>query len=412
MSISARISSKLNPVRLTALDVNRRFDTHGKSFSDCFRVVLIPSVVAFGVTTMLWLKDDKRSVCGWRVLAHLGPYQVPSLVASRGWERALDSLGRADELGLMESEIGQLLTDIEVVTQRRQAVREIVAQYGFEVFRPVFVNLSSGDINGQSHFESNLRVAMDIVCATPAKDRRVPIDTLEKLVSRNKKAWESRSNEEVMRFREYRAVLLLKLLQNKDNAVEAKDSKIIAEFLASEQAEAQHVKFSTLPLIPVLYQFKTDKLGYEYSDILWRIEDLRGSSADPSPNRISLSLERKLDFQNFEKMIYLTLCYSSLRILPLISEYSVVVLKNAGSVMLRSVMGVCLLDAVYRTEEHVIQSKPFYDNNTKSRFLLSACMVLAHSAAGGTVLRSFPYCFAPFALMRLRDSFSDSFRFV
>jgi hypothetical protein len=362
----------------------------------------------------MWMMEEKSTISGWRFLAHLGPYQIPSLMKSGIWKRALDELSEAnDPHSLTESKISQLLTDIEVITQRRQAVREIVQEYGFEIFLPVFKNLSSQHISGQSHFESNLRVVMDILSATRASDRQVPISVIEELVTMNNHCWDSKSNEEIMRFPEYRALILLKLVQNESNANGAKQSGIIQEFVDQEMNKSYHEKFSTLPLIPFLYQFKTEKLGYEYADILWRINKCIGRAAEevgPSGRRISLKLEHKLDFQNLEKMIYLAICYSSLRYIPLISEYSFPVLKHAVMGMMKSVVGAIILDIMYRAQEHVIQSKPYFD--IEHPLIGGSGMVCVNALVGGLVLRYLPFSFAPFFLMKVRDSFTDSFRFI
>jgi len=419
-SISLRISQRVNPVRNAAMNVENRFKTKysEKSFGECLRMALGVSIVGFVVTTGMWMMEEKSTISGWRFLAHLGPYQIPSLMKSGRWKRALDELGEANndddhhQLSLTESEISQLLTDIEVITQRRQAVREIVQKYGFEIFLPVLKNLSFQNISGQSHFESNLRIVMDILSATRASDRQVPISVIEELVTRNNHCWDSKSNEEVERFPEYRALILLKLVQNESNANRAKQSGIIQEFVNQEWAKSYHVKFSSLPLIPFLYQFKTEKLGYEYADILWRIKKCigRADEVEAIGGRISLKLEYKLDFQNFEKMIYLAICYSSLRYIPLISEYSFPVLKHAVLGMMKSVLGAIILDMIYRAEEHVIQSKPYFD--IKHPLIGGSGMVCVNALVGGLVLRYLPFSFAPFLLMKVRDSFTDSFRFI
>jgi hypothetical protein len=418
----------LNPARDTAIDPSFRFKSRyeTENFLTAFNVIGIPSAIAFVLLTVT-PGDRSSTIFGWRLLAHLGPYQVPELLKNGRWKSALEQLERSNELQLIESEISQLLTDIEVVTQRRQCVRRIVSEHGFSIFQPVLTNLSSPPpINctkkGQSHFEANLRVAMDIVTATPAKDRTVPIEVLENLITHNKELWESTGNEEVMRFREYRALLLLKLLQNRENAIAASESKLIREFLDAELIAGEHVKFSTLPLMPLLYQFKTEKLGYEYSDIIWKclrlLDQARGSegSVDVPPTRKSLTLDHKIDFLNFEKMIYFTICYASLRVIPFISEYSFPVLKIAAGVMARSVLGVSILESIYRFEEHVIQSRPYFEVFSSGSRLgciaASAGMVIAHTFIGAFVLRKMPFCFAPFALMKIRDSFTDSFRFL
>jgi hypothetical protein len=409
----------MNPVRETAIDPRTRFVTKYETIDwrTIFSIVAVPTAVVF---VTLSLPHDVRSVHGWRVLAHAGPYQVPDLVRAKIWKSSLELLDQAELMGLTESEISQCLTDIEVVTQRRFAVKRIVDENGFKIFSPVLKYLSSPPPTGckekgQSMFEGNIRVAMDVVTATPADQRAVPVEVIEDLVRNNKTQWESTANEETMRFREYRMLLLLKLLQNPDNAKNACESKIVRDFIESEKPNSGHVKFSCLPLMPLLYQFKTTKLGYEFSDIIERIETILGTSPPSPAPRESLSLPSKVDFANFEKLVYLTLCYSSLRVIPLITEYSLPVLSGAGRVMAKSVLGAALLETVYRAVEHVIQSRPYYesaDQGGAGKFISSGTLVGAQAICVAVILKRFPYCFAPFALMKLRDSFVDSFRFI
>jgi hypothetical protein len=283
-----------------------------------------------------------------------------------------------------------------------------------KIFLPIINNLSApppvGTMRkGQSHFEANLRVAMDVVSATPAKDRQVPISTIEALITNNKESWEAETNEDTKRFREYRAVLLLKLLQNDENLKHAKNSGIINEFLTNELTHSQHKVFPTLPLMPLLYQFKTEKLGFEYVDIVRKLLNMVNIETDNTNMRKSLKLEHKIDFVNFEKLVYLTICYASLRVVPMISEYSFKVLSKGGSVVARSVTGAALLEAWYRGEEHLIQSAPWYDSTS---IVPSACMGVSNIVFGAFVLRFFPFCGLPWLMMRIRDSFADSYRFL
>ena len=410
-SVAERIAHRLNPAIETAVDPKYRFRTKFEIFSffDLVRIASVPVGICFVLNAVPFLRGtDESSFYGWRVLSHLGPYHVPHVVNGGRWRHALSQLSRSEELGLIESEISQILTDIEVVTQRRVAVRRIVAEEGFGIFVPVLKNLASSSQKGQSHFEANLRVVMDVVSATPAKDRALPVDVLEALVTTNLACWESDTSEDGRRFREYRAVLLLKLLQNESNLFNAKKSQIITSFVTSEEQAAAHQVYPTLPLMPLLYQFKTENLGFEFSDIIQRLKKMMDLPVAELEERKSLRLEYKIDFVNFEKLAYLTICYASLRVVPMISEYSFSVLSRAGTVIGRSVLGAGLAELVYRAEEHVIQSAPWYDSGIAA----SACMAAVNVVTAATILRFFPFCGLPWLLIRVRDSFSDSFRFL
>jgi hypothetical protein len=417
-SVAARIATRLNPAMDTAIDPKTRFTTRFESypFQLLLKIVSVPVGIAFVLNAVPFLQStDDKTLFGWRALAHLGPYHIPRIVQHGEWRESLKKLNDASELQLIESEIAQLLTDIEVVTQRRVAVRRIVKDHTMAVFSPVLRNLAApppvGTVRkGQSHFEANLRIAMDVVSATPAKDRIVPLDVLESIIANNKESWESEANEDTSRFREYRAVLVLMLLQNTENLSLAKNSDIVKNFVVNEVKHAFHKVYPTLPLMPLLYQFKTEKLGFEYIDIVKKLGSmLEVPLEDSLPSRKSMRLEYKLDFINLEKLVYLTICYSSLRVVPMISEYSMKVLSRGVGLIARSVLGAALLEGVYRTEEHVIQSAPWYDSES---LLPSACMAVSNIFFGALALKFFPFCGLPWLMMRIRDSFSDSYRFL
>lgn len=420
-SVSARIAARLNPAIETAVDPNFRFRAKFQeySYNQLCRILAVPAGIFWALNTVPFLRSqDSISVYGWRVLAHIGPYHIPRIVQEGSWRHSLELLGRATELQLIESEIAQLLTDIEVVTQRRTAVRRIVSSDGFQVFLPVLKNLASPPpVNtsrkGQSHFEANLRVAMDVVAATPARERQVAISVIEDLLTHNKECWESTINEETRRFREYRVFLLLKLLQNDENLEYAKSSSVVKCFLIDETKLAQHQEYPTLPLMPLLYQFKTEHLGFETVDIVRKLKLMLEIPLEDWESKIvrkSMSLPNKLDFINFEKLVYLTICYSSLRVIPMISEYSMKVLRRAAIVIGSGVAGAAVLETAYRAQEHVIQSAPWYDG--AGGLVGSACIATSNVLVGALVLRYFPFCGLPWLMMKVRDSFSDSYRFV
>ena len=419
--VANRISARLSPAIDTAVDPNTRFKTKFESsqytFTDLLRMMSIPIGVGFILNLIPSLKgSDDSTFFGWRILAHLGPYHVPHIVQKGKWKAALEELSKAEELNLTESEIAQLLTDIEVVTQRRIAVRKLVKESGMKIFLPIFNNLVAPpppgtSRKGQSHFEANLRVVMDVVSASPAAERELPLDVIEALIRNNKDSWESTANEDARRFREYRAVLLLKLLQNENNLAKCKNSKTVTEFVTNELQHAGHQPYPALPLMPLLYQFKTEQLGFEYTDVVRKLMQMLGLEIPENlATRKSLKLEYKLDFVNFEKLVYLTICYSSLRVIPMISEYSMKVIGRAFSVIARSVLGSALLETYYRGQEHVIQSAPWYE--ARHNVVPSACMAVSNIFVGAVILRYFPFCGLPWLMMRAKDSFSDSFRFL
>lgn len=421
-SVVSRIAAKLNAAIQTAVDPAQRFKTKFEkhySFFQLAKLLSLPAALAFALNAVPFLRgSDDNFFYGWRLLAHVGPYHLPRLVEKEEWKSSLERLGKANELQLIESEIAQLLSNIEVVTQRRIAVKKIVKKYGFSVFTPIFENLAAPPpVNtwrkSQSHFEANLRIAMDLVSATPARERHITNFTvIENLLTNNKDVWESDINTDSKRFREYRALILLKLLQNEQNLELAKKSQIVISFLNSELPLSKHQPFPSLPLIPFLHQFKTEKLGFEFLDVIKRIRilmELPVSDEDRKTARKSLTLQHKLDFSNFEKLVYLTICYASLRVVPLISEYSFKVLSRASHVIARSVIGAALLETFYRAEEHLIQSSPWYES---SGLFASSAMVSTNILIGILVLKYFPFCGIPWAMIRVKDSFSDTFRFI
>jgi hypothetical protein len=98
-----------------------------------------------------------------------------------------------------------------------------------------------------------------------------------------------------------------------------------------------------------------------------------------------------------------------LRVVPLISEYSVKVLSRAANVIARSVLGATLLETTYRAEEHLIQTAPWYE---ASGLFSSAAMTASNVFFGALALKYFPYCGVPWLMIRVKDSFSDTFRFI
>jgi hypothetical protein len=418
-SISSRIAGRVNPVIETAIDPKYRFQTRFETmkYGEILKFLSIPAGICFVLNLVPFINNnDTSSIYGWRFLAHFGPYHVPKIVEGGKWREALTLLEEANDLGMTESEIAQLLTDIEIITQRRVAVRRIVSKEGFPIFLPILKNLASpSPINttrkGQSHFEANLRVAMDVVSATPAKDRRVPIALVEAIVENNRDCWESDNSEDTRRFREYRLLLILKLLQNIENVEQAKQSEKLKSFILEEAKVARHQPYPTLPVMPLLYQFKTKNLGFETVDLVRKILKLLDISIQEDlPKRESLSLPWKLDFVNFEKLVYLTICYSSLRVVPMISEYSMKVLGRAAYLIARSVAGSAFLEATYRAQEHIIQSAPWYDGG--GGVFGSAVMSTSNALVGALILKHFPFCGLPWFMMKFRDSFVDSYRFV
>jgi len=420
-SVAKRIAERLTPAIETAVDPKNRFLAKFQNypFLTLAKFLALPVGLVFTLSTVPLVSNTKlTSFWGWRILAHLGPYHIPRLVESEEWKLSLEQLAKASELQLIESEIAQLLSNIEVVSQRKMAVKKITSKFGFSVFVPVFQNLAAPPpVNtwrkSQSHFEANLRVAMDLVSATPARERKLDISVIENILTNNKDLWESDLNIDSKRFREYRALLLLKLLQNESNLESAKRSDVVKSFLDSEIAFAKHQPFPALPLVPLLYQFKVDKLGFEFIDIIKRSRELMGlprvEEEKADSTRKSLALEHKLDFVNFEKLVYLTICYASLRVVPLISEYSVKVLSRAANVIARSVLGATLLETTYRAEEHLIQTAPWYE---ASGLFSSAAMTASNVFFGALALKYFPYCGVPWLMIRVKDSFSDTFRFI
>ena len=402
-TISSRIASRINPVRESAVNPSARFVTKFEGFSNnqLVALVAVPSAVFFLGSFLL----PTNNVIGWRFVAHVAPYRLPSLVETGLWRTSLVALSDPD---LTCAEISQLLANIEIVTQRKLAVRTISKEAtDLNLFTPIFNQLNT--TSSQSNFETSLRIVMDVVSATPARNRKVDSTVLESLWAPSTSWWTSDRDSDTMRFAEYRLLLILKLLQNEKNLQVAKKSSEFQFFLT--QQNFQHIPFPSLPLLPILYQFKTEKLGFETFDIVRKIRTMMGISSENLNFRKSFSLAEKLDFINYEKLVYLTICYASIRILPMISEYTFPVLKSAAGVMAKAILGVTILDLWYRAEEHVIQSKMYWENH--GTVLGPAVMVATHCAGLALILKRFPFCFAPFIVTKLvREAFADSYRFT
>ncbi len=108
-----------------------------------------------------------------------------------------------------------------------------------------------------SHFDAQLRIALDIICATPPNQREVPIDFIQKLVSTNENLWkvDPRSDEA-------RAILLYKLLHNTENCIKAKECEEVKTYLE------KHGDF--IPMVSD-FEWRKNLYGHESHDILRKL---------------------------------------------------------------------------------------------------------------------------------------------
>ena len=59
--VSLRITSRVSPAQMSALEIGSRFKTKytEKSYLECFKLVMIPSVFGFVLTSYMWFRSDE-----------------------------------------------------------------------------------------------------------------------------------------------------------------------------------------------------------------------------------------------------------------------------------------------------------------------------------------------------------------
>ncbi|CAK0814474.1 unnamed protein product [Prorocentrum cordatum] len=154
-----------------------------------------------------------RDFLGWRVAAHLGPYQVPNLVRARLHQEPLQTLRQPL---LLDHERSRALARLEQLSQRRLAAQSLAPLGGLE---PLFLDALAlpGPARGtapgstESHRAAALRVVLDVVGALPPEGREVPPWVLSGLVAAGGEPWGTAQGQELQ------ATLLCQLLRSAAN---------------------------------------------------------------------------------------------------------------------------------------------------------------------------------------------------
>jgi hypothetical protein len=397
------------------------FSITNLTFQQCFAMLGAPSAVIWLLMCWSYYSTQKEnppmipSICrqllGSRYVAHLGPHPIPGLIRVR--DDLEMELFKLDDPFAYEHERTESLLAIEAVTQRRMAVVDIVKRRGIEWFLPVLFDLVTesehadiGINKSQSHFDSQVRIALDIISATPAADRELPIEFFKKLVSTNSAVWKGESRAE-----EARAILLYKLLHCPANCAKVRGCEEVERFIQEEGGFIESVSD---------VQWRKDLYAHENHDILRKCAGLInkntraidfGGETFPIPEaqeRKSPSFQTKLDLRSLEVSAFYYTVWPMMRFM-IVTGYDSM---NKGSAFARVLasawMGGALLEGIYRAEEHLIQTKWYYENSV----LASLGMVFSHCAVTALVLTRCPYVFAPYLILRFRDSTADTFRFV
>ncbi|KAF4683183.1 hypothetical protein FOZ60_009507 [Perkinsus olseni] len=388
-----------------------------RTFGENIIIIGLPSAIVWFALLIPWAMDWKpHQLLGWRGWAHMGPYLVPQFVKGGDWKEAIKALSPVDgeDPLLLDGERASALVDLEYVTQRRAAVRDIVQQYGFDVLLPVVADLVAPPEEGLrikaiGHFETQLRVAMDVLFAVEPEDRVVTRQLLERLVTTNKEQW-----ERYLTFQEYKAYILFKLLQNKENAREAATIPEVRQFI---ETGGKYVPYQSInPLKAKMYSCETHDTLLKCARLINQAVKDEGKpelmvKASRKQIRESPPLERKLDYRTFEVITSGTASYAAIRTLFMIRSLKIRNLEMFFGTALRAIRGIWMAELLHRFEEHIIQMYWYY-HDPKAMLATSAVMCAFHSVAYAWIFRNNPFCVAPFIWLRLvNDSTDDGYRF-
>ncbi|KAF4686131.1 hypothetical protein FOZ60_005624 [Perkinsus olseni] len=300
-----------------------------RTFGENIIIIGLPSAIIWFALLIPWAMDWKpHQLLGWRGWAHMGPYLVPQFVKGGDWKEAIKALSPVDgeDPLLLDGERASALVDLEYVTQRRAAVRDIVQQYGFDALLPVVADLVAPPEEGLrikaiGHFETQLRVAMDVLFAVEPEDRVVTRQLLERLVTTNKEQW-----ERYLTFQEYKAYILFKLLQNKENAREAATIPEVRQFI---ETGGKYVPYQSInPLKAKMYSCETHDTLLKCARLINQAVKDEGKpeflvKASRKQIRESPPLERKLDYRTFEVITSGTASYAAIRTLFMIRSLKI-----------------------------------------------------------------------------------------
>jgi len=399
--------------------------TSAEPVARLFAALLVPStVVWFSLLAARWRYSDVDRLrelearpgggmlldfLGWRVTAHLGPYQVPNMVHARLHEAPLRAL--RDPL-LLDHERTRALWRLELLTQRRLAANSLAPEDeetakvgGAAALRAVepLLRYLFGDqdtVSGcaASHRAATAHVVFDVVCATTPAERLVPQWALSGLATARGVPWDSGPQGEEMR-----ATLLMLLLASPANC-------IAAASLAEVQSYIERPGFKQKE--DTMWPLKSYLLSGETPDLLRRCARLVNQQCPDSLEvpvrraRDTPSLQMKHDLRNLWTTALLTTCWAGFRAWRGVAnpgEILRIVQSCAGALM-----AMAVLEGVWHSEERIIQSRWYFDDSHMV-LAFSACVCVLNC---GVWAWAFRYTTAvPYILCRLvKDDFTDAYR--
>eukprot|EP00928_Gymnodinium_smaydae_P062505 TRINITY_DN46359_c0_g1_i2.p1 TRINITY_DN46359_c0_g1~~TRINITY_DN46359_c0_g1_i2.p1 ORF type:complete len:472 (-),score=108.21 TRINITY_DN46359_c0_g1_i2:22-1413(-) len=415
-------------------------DDSAEGFQQRLRLLLPCSAAVWGtlVLTYCWCGDAERGperirrLCekplgamvidflGWRVTAHLGPYQVPALLRANLQQEPLE---RLREPLLLDYERAAAVARLAQLTQRRQGALVLAgrsaedpgageAAGGLARLEPLLRILfdpeaaleaiqSAGGSSSfaiHSHRSDALGVLLDVAVALPPEERTVPPWVLSGLVTATGPPWDTGPQAE-----ELRATLLVRLLGSPANCATAASLPEVRDYLQQLGAKAY---FDTG------WAMKAFLLSGETRDLLRKGALLVNRQCPgelevaPRRPRETPSLQVKRDLRNAWTTALLTIGWTSFRTWT--GGFNLAALVTIGKASAQALAGTGLLEGLWRVEESVIQSDWYYAGGYPM-FGASASMVLANCVAGAWAFR-FP-TLVPFLICRLvKDDVLDAYR--
>eukprot|EP00927_Polykrikos_kofoidii_P055069 TRINITY_DN49387_c0_g1_i1.p1 TRINITY_DN49387_c0_g1~~TRINITY_DN49387_c0_g1_i1.p1 ORF type:complete len:460 (-),score=60.68 TRINITY_DN49387_c0_g1_i1:13-1392(-) len=357
---------------------------------------------------------------GWRVTAHLGPYQVPNFARARLHESPLRLL---DEPLLLDQERAAALGRLEQLTSRKEAVITIrpegeqqVGNAALRAIEPVLrdflgdqrpkgvgvgggknTELIAATSSAAAHRAASTRIVFDVVGALAPEDRAVPPWVLANLVTARGSPWGDGPQGE-----ELRAFLLVQLLGSPSNCKAAAELHEVTTYLQQLGMKSKADTF--WPLKSYLLSGETPDL-LRRGSLLVNRQCPRALEVPPKRERDTPSLQLKWDMRNLWTTTLVTVGWAAFR------AWRGVFDAQAALAIARACGGafgaMSVLEGLWRAEEHIIQSKWYFDDGG-AMLATSGAMCLVNSAAFAWACR-YPVVF-PFLLCRGKDELTDAYR--
>lgn len=346
---------------------------------------------------------------GWRVLAHLGPYQIPNFVRARLHEHPLRVLS---EPLLLDQERAQALSRLGQMTQHSVAAAHLGSgseggdllileplmkeAFGARREEPAGTTIASLAASNQV---ATARVILDVVTALPEKERRVSPWVLSGAVVSTDSPWIDGPQGE-----ELRVNFMLQLLRTPANCVAAASLPEVLQYL---QQPGMKAKADTW------FPFRAYLLSGETPDLLRRSLRLinkqcpEAVQVPPRRQRDTPSLQLKHDMRDLWTTALLTVAWGAARAWRgVLDVKSLLFMARACG---GALAGVGALEMLWRIEEAVIESEWYYEGASGSMFVGSVAMCVANAVALAWASRF--TALAPFAAAHIiKDPYLDAYR--